>query len=179
MSQNKITTIKGDIFSTSEFEILNENDYKELKYLNKKGKYRFIDLDDVYSIQNQKEKSVVYQPQGEYDLTKTQMSNLVKGRIDGKQAGSFWPWFLITYTTTSSMGFLDQGDLFAAPFVPLGTTITIGIFGWTAKPKVPSDNEYYTNGYKEQRAFRMIKASLLGGGAGLITAAGINILRNN
>ena len=179
MSQNTITTIKGDVFSTSEFEILNENNYKELKYLNKKGKYRFIDFDEVYSIKTSKEKSVVYQPQGEFDLSKAQMKNLVKGRIDGKEAGSFWAPFLITYAATSSMGFLDQGDLFAAPLVPLGTTITIGIFGWSAKPKVPSDNEYYTNGYKEQRAFRMIKASLLGGGAGLITASGINILRNN
>ncbi len=178
-SQSTIITIKGDVLVTPEYEILNENDYKELKYLNTKGKYRFLDMDDIFSIQTKEEKSVVYQPQNEYDLTKVQMKNLVEGRIDGKDAGSFWVPFLVTYAATSSTGFLDQGDLFAAPLVPLGTTISIGLFGWFSKPNISSENEYYENGYKEQRAFRMIKASLLGGGAGLITAAGINIIRNN
>lgn len=177
-AQNTITTIKGDIFNTSEYKILEENDYKEIKYLNENGKYRYLEFEDVYAIETEEKKSVVYQPRDEFDLTKTQMKHLVNGRIAGKDAGSFWGPFLFTFAATTSTGFLDQGDIFAAPLVPLGTTISIGLYGWLSKPKISSEKEYYVTGYKEQKTFRMIKASLLGGGAGLLTAATIHGIRH-
>lgn len=177
-AQTEITTIKGDRLLTKDYEIVQENEYKELKYLSNKGKYKYLDYEDIFSIDPEEApRSVVYTPEYEDSYTKDQMQSLINGRMAGKTAGSFWGAFGVSYLATTATGFVDKGDIFLAPLVPLGTTISIGLYGWFSKTPAEQKDQYYNEGYREQRAARMIKASLIGGGAGLLTAAGIYAIR--
>lgn len=176
-AQHKIITLKGDVLKTTEYKILDENEYKELMYLNKKGKDKYLDYESIYSIDD----SVLYKPQAYDELLVEQMNSLVKGRITGKDAGCFWGAFITSFALTSATGFVDitnQGQMFITPLIPLGATIGIGLYGWKSKVKHENQDEYFINGYQEQRAFRMIKASLLGGAAGYVVAGTVYSIRH-
>ncbi len=177
-AQYEITTIKGDIYLTTAYKITTDNDYKELMYLDHKGKKRFLEYESIFTIQSPEKQSVVYRPQSENDYSFEEMKSIVNGRIAGKKTDKLWIPFTVSFAATTCTGFLDKGDFFMAPVVPLGTTISIGLFGWGTKPKFTDKSEFYENGYNEQRTFRMIKASLIGGGAGLLTGAAIHGIRN-
>lgn len=176
--QYEITTIKGDVYFTTTYKITTENDFKELSYLDHKGKKRYLDYESIFTIESPKKRSVIYEPQGKNDYSFENMKSIVEGRIAGKNTDKLWIPFTISFAATTCTGFLDKGDFFIAPVVPLGTTISIALFGWGTKPKFPDKGKFYENGYNEQRTFRMIKASLLGGGAGLLTGAAIHGIRN-
>jgi hypothetical protein len=185
-AQHEIITLKGDVFKSIEYKILDENDYKELMYLNKKGKEKYLDYESIFSIDNK----VLYNPQDEYDFDVNAMDQIIKGRIQGRESkyktlplyffdlkittsSNFWVPFLTSFALTSASGFVDmtnQGQMFITPLIPLGATIGIGLYGWKSKVKHDNQNEYFVSGYKEQRAFKMIKASLLGGAAGFVAA---------
>lgn len=181
-AQFKITTIKGDVLRITEYKIVEDNGFKELMYLNTTGKKKYLEYESVFSIEEKEKKSVVYKPQDEFDIDVEQMQLMVDGRIEGKDAGSFWGAFLTSFTLTSASGFVDitdQGQLFIAPLIPLGATIGVGLFGWKSKVKHQNQNEYFVAGYQEQRAYRMIRGSLLGGAAGLGVAATAYSIRHN
>jgi hypothetical protein len=181
-AQYKIITVKGDVLSTTAYKIVEENGFKELMYLNTTGKKKYLEYESIFSIEEKEKKSVVYKPQDEFDLGVEQMQLMVDGRIEGKDAGCFWGAFATSFALTSASGFVDitdQGQMFIAPLIPLGATIGIGLYGWKSKVKHQNQNEYFVTGYQEQRAFRMIRGSLLGGAAGLGVAATAYSIRHN
>ncbi|PLX23489.1 MAG: hypothetical protein C0599_04450 [Salinivirgaceae bacterium] len=181
-AQYKITTLKGDILRTTEIKIVEDNSFKELIYLNTYGKEKYLDYESIFSIDEKGKKSIVYKPQDEFDLNVKRMQQMVNGRIAGKDAGCFWGAFLTSFALTSASGFVDitnQGQLFFTPLIPAVATIGIGLYGWKSKVKHDNRDEDFTTGYREQRAYRMIKASLLGGAAGLGVAATAYSIRHN
>jgi hypothetical protein len=181
-AQITITTLKGDVLRTTEMKIVEENSFKELMFLNTYGKKKYLDYESIFSIVENDKKSIVYKPQDEFDLNIDQMQQMVNGRIAGKDAGCFWGAFLTSFALTSASGFFDitnQGQMFIAPLIPLGATIGIGLYGWKSKVKHENQDEDFITGYQEQRAYRMIKASLLGGAAGLGVATAAYSIRHN
>lgn len=172
-AQIKITTLRGDILMCTDYKIDSTIGFPEIAFQVKK-KLKTLETQDVFSIDDPaKGKVIFYQPLSNDELSIENMQQMVKGRIEGNKGNKFWGSFLFTYTATTLTGFIENGQIFIAPVVPLATTITIGIF--SKNEKAPENfDEYMKEGYIERRAFRRIKASLIGAAAGLVSSLALH-----
>lgn len=172
-AQIKITTLRGDILMCSDYKIDSTMGFPEITFKVKK-KLKTLETQDIFSIDApDKGKVIFYQPMSNDELSIENMQQMVNGRIEGNKGDKFWGSFLFTYTATTLTGFIENGQIFIAPVVPLATTITIGIF--SKNEKAPENfDEYMKEGYIERRAFRRIKASLIGAAAGLVSSLALH-----
>ncbi|MFO7863342.1 MAG: hypothetical protein R6U85_05035 [Salinivirgaceae bacterium] len=171
-AQIRITTLKGDIIETSSYKVSKIDDFQEVIY-QKNGKERSLDYETIFSVKEADETvNIFYKPQTDKELAVKNMKSMVEGRIAGNTGDVFLPSFLFTFTATAATGFIESGQFFVAPVVPLCTTITIGLF--SRKEKVTEGDEFYREGFIEKRTQRRIKASLWGAAAGLVGSLAIH-----
>lgn len=184
-AQNRILMLDGKTVITQDYTIDTSGAFAELKYLNPRGKVRYIDYADVFSIENKSsDKSfVVYKPVSSDELSVEQMKFYVNGRLAGRNTGYPWFQFGVNYLAGASSGLYSKNRIFIAPLLTVATSITFSLdyFDRFAKRPVnyPQDsNEYFENGYNDQRRQKRIKASITGALSGLATGGLIYALRN-
>ncbi|MDA3868140.1 MAG: hypothetical protein PF489_15520 [Salinivirgaceae bacterium] len=171
-AQVSITTLNGDIIKASSYKISEIDDFQEVMY-QKNGKERSLGLETIFSIKEpDKSASIFYKPESDQELAVENMKSMVEGRIAGNVGDVFLPSFLLTFSATAATGFIESGQFFVAPVVPLCTTITIGLF--SRKEKITEGDEFYREGFVEKRTRRRIKASLWGAAAGLVGSLAIH-----
>jgi hypothetical protein len=171
-AQVSITTLNGDIIKASSYKISEIDDFQEVMY-QKNGKERSLGLETIFSIKEpDKSASIFYKPESDQELAVENMKSMVERRIAGNVGDVFLPSFLLTFSATAATGFIESGQFFVAPVVPLCTTITIGLF--SRKEKITEGDEFYREGFVEKRTRRRIKASLWGAAAGLVGSLAIH-----
>ena len=173
LGQIKILTLKGNEILTNKYSITEENGFKELKYLTKKGKPDFIDYDNIYSVKEvTKTESILYQPKTENDLSIENMGEYLNGRLSVDKKHLTWVPFTVNFVIGFGSGFMTKERLFIAPLFSIGTTICFGVSGQYSNPKNgKSNSNYYINGFKDQTTKHRIISSLIGSISGFVAGS--------
>lgn len=179
--QNFLWLNNGKQIKISDFRIENKD---TILYTNLKGKDKFIETFDVFSVIDKSGKeTIVYEPDTTFEgaFTVPQMKNFVLGQYDASQKFKS-PWVTAGGIAVSGASSLLINPVFV--FALSGVYCTgIGISPACKKrlniPEQFVNDEHYLLGFKRTTKHKRIKNAIIGSGIGLVVGLGTFAIINN
>jgi hypothetical protein len=157
------------------YEVKIDDQRNVLFYTDKKGKVKWEDLEDVFSLTRTDSVHIIfYKADCEDVCFKThQMREYLNGYAAGEQESAFWPFIFGAATGSGFSYVLVNAGL--SVLAPLPPAVNAMIFG-SIRPKPENfealdaykDNEHYTEGYIQRIKRKRTVYSILGGAVGIL-----------
>lgn len=171
--QQKILMNSGE--KKSAYEVKIDDKRNVLFYTDKKGKVKWEDLEDVFSLTREDSVHIIfYKADCEDVCFKThQMREYLQAYAAGEQENAVWPFiFGVAAGSGFSYVLVNAGLSVLAPLPP---AVNAMIFG-SIRPKPENfealdaykDNEHYTEGYIQRVKRKRTIYSILGGAVGIL-----------
>ena len=182
-SKDTILLTDGDIIITPRSEVDTNNAI--VKYINPKHLKKILkeDLDDVYSISNNKGEHILYVPDSTGDnFSVTEMHYFIIGSQDAKKRKFATLPFVSNLLLSAGAGLTGS---FFAPIAPLMFTAVFSIPKIKIRPETMRDPDNinvdaYVRGYKQESYKKRKIQTLVGGGIGVLVGLATSlILRAN
>jgi hypothetical protein len=180
VAQNYIWLNNGKKMKIGEFKIENTD---IISYRNLKGKAKFIQTYDVFSVVDSSGiEKVIYTPDTSYQgaFTVPEMRSFVQGEYDANQKFKS-PWTTIGGVVVAGASSVVINPVYVF-LISTGYTSVIGLTKPSDKKlKIPTEfinNEHYKLGYKKEVKHKRIKNAIIGSGIGLIVGIGTYVVIN-
>ena len=173
-AQNTLVLVNGKKIEISEFK---QRDSLFLSYKNKKGKIKLANLLDVFSVQKEDGKEIIYyvaDSTNNESFTVNQMRNFVNGSYDAR-TNYKTPWitsagFVVGGSSAIAVSSVGLNSVLA-PVFPALYSGAIGIIKVKKeKLNIPENlrkNEYYTEGYYRTANHKRINNAIFSSGVGM------------
>lgn len=183
-AQNSLWLMNGKKLTIGNYEIIQNEDENIINFYNEKGKYKSLELIDVFSvIEKDNDEKVFHKPDFSTDgeVTEDEIRNFVLGQYDARL--NYTDQFALI--SSFPIGFVSVfyppfGKIF---FFPLYSSTYVGLLGLTSPDyeqieieAVVYDDKFYILGYTEAANKKRIRNGLLGAGAGILTGVAVAFL---
>ncbi|NOZ45863.1 MAG: hypothetical protein GXO79_03685 [Chlorobi bacterium] len=184
-AQSTLWLMNGKKLTIDNFEIVENEGETLIKYYNTHGKYKKIEMIDVFSVTDTIGDETVFHSNDTINgiaMNKIQLRSFLQGEQEAILNYSDYFSFISSYP----IGFVSVfyppfSKIFLFPVYPSAYVSVIGLSSPEYEQIVNEypkqiDNPYFVMGYKEAVRKKRIKNSLLGAGAGLLSGIVVAIL---
>ena len=179
ISQNKINLLNGKKIGFTSYITDSESQLIKYQFKCKKDndKYRYLDMNDIFSITTNNYDSIIYQPIFEEELSIENMKYYVLGKQNALEHHKSWLWAAGGFFIGTGSLILPINNLIGLA-IPISYSTTAGFMKPTPE-KIASqlsdipENEYFILGYQQNAKNKNLKSAIAGSAGGLVLSAAI------